>query len=213
MTVDTNNELAHHVAVAVGSVVLAGVLWLAGYDGQRIVGAVPWFLLFFVMIIGPAVRIWPAIRRRFAGNFPVNWRSELGIWFAIWSVVHVLFVFWARDWDVIGYVADMSPWAFGAMVAVLLAVVLAFTSNNSAYDYLGGRAWKWHQSHGTYVIFWLVAVHGYDRAYLRPGFPSDDPIHWAYLLTIVVVVVFHVVAFVTVVSTYRQTGEYPSDVR
>ncbi|ELZ05024.1 hypothetical protein C482_02681 [Natrialba chahannaoensis JCM 10990] len=215
MTVDTNNELTHHLGVAIGSIVVAVLLWVVGYGGQRVVAAVPFFILFFVMIIGPLVRIRPSIRRQFSGNFPVNWRSELGIWFAIWSVVHVVFVFWARDWNVVGYLVDMSPWAFGAMVAVLIAIVLAFTSNNWAYDYLGAKAWKWHQSHGTYVIFWLVAVHGYDRAYLRPyeemGFPSDDPLHLIYLAMIVLVVVLHVVAFTAVVSEYRKTGEYPPD--
>ena len=215
MTADTNNKLTHHLSVAIGSIVVAALLWAVGYGEQRVVGAIPFFILFFVMIIGPLVRIRPSIRRRFSGNFPVNWRSELGIWFAIWSVVHVLFVFAARDWDVVGYLVDMSPWAFGAMVAVLIAIVLAFTSNNAAYDYLGPKAWKWHQSHGTYVIFWLVAVHGYDRAYLRPyeemGFPSDDPLHLIYLAMIVVVVLLHVVAFAAVVSEYRKSGEYPPD--
>ncbi|AGB39894.1 cytochrome b family protein [Natronococcus occultus] len=215
MTSDTNNELTHHLGVAIGSIVVAVLLWGIGYRGQRVVAAVPFFILFVVMVIGPLVRIRPSIRRRFSGNFPVNWRSELGIWFAIWSVVHVLFVFWARDWDVVGYLVDMSPWAFGAMVAVIIAIVLAFTSNNRAYDSLGPKAWKWHQSHGTYVIFWLVAVHGYDRAYLRPyeemGFPSDDPLHLIYLAMIVIVVALHVVAFIAVVSEYRKTGEYPPD--
>ncbi|ARS90963.1 hypothetical protein [Natrarchaeobaculum aegyptiacum] len=215
MTADTNNELTHHLGVAIGSIVVAVLLWVAGYRGQRVVAAVPFFILFVVMVIGPLVRIRPSIRRRVSGNFPVNWRSELGIWFAIWSVIHVLFVFWARDWDVVGYLVDMSPWAFGAFVAVLIAIVLACTSNNRAYDYLGPKAWKWHQSHGTYVIFWLVAVHGYDRAYLRPyeemGFPSDDPLHLIYLVMIVVVVLLHVVAFAVVVSQYRKTGEYPPD--
>lgn len=211
MSVDTNNTLSRFAAVTIGSLVLAGLLWIAGYDEQRIVGAVPWFLLFVVMIIGPAVRIWPSIRRRFKGNLPVNWRSELGILFVIWSIIHLLFVFWARDWNVIGYLTGMSPWAFGAFVAVIIAVVLLFTSNNWAYDYMGGKAWKWHQSHGTYVIFWLISVHMYDRAYHRPGFPSDDPVHSIYLLTILLVVLLHVVAFATVVSQYRKTGEYPPD--
>lgn len=213
MTSDTTNVLTHHVAVAVGSGLVAGLLWLAGYHEQVVVAAIPYFLLFLVMIIGPIVVIRPSIRQRFAGNFPVNWRSELGIWFAIWAVLHVLFVFSARDWDVIGYLADMSPWAFGALVAVILAVILAFTSNNRAFDYLGPRAWKWHQSHATYVIFWLVVVHIYDRAYFRPGFPSDEPLHWIYLIMFVIVVVLHVVAFVAVVRHYRQTGEYPPQVR
>ena len=213
MTVDTTNSLGRHLAVAIGSIVVAGAMWAMGYHEQRVMGAIPFFLLFLTMIIGPLVVIWPRIRSRFRGNFPVNWRSEIGIWFAIWSVVHLLFVFHARNWDVIGYLVDMSPWAFGAFVAVIIAVLLIFTSNDWAYDYMGGRAWKWHQSHATYVIFWLVAVHAYDRAYLRPGFPSDDPVHWLYLLMIIVVVLLHVAAFGRVVSHYRRTGDYPPGIR
>lgn len=213
MTADPNNSLTRHVVVVVASVILAGLLWFAGYHPQRVVAAIPYFLLFVVLIIGPLVQIRPSIRQRFQGNFPVNWRSELGIWFAIWSVLHVLLVFEARNWDVIGYLVDMSPWAFGAVIAVLLAIILAFTSNVWAHDYLGPKAWKWHQSHATYVIFWLVAVHAYDRAYLRPygvvGFPSDDPIHWIYLLMFVIVVILHIAAFISVVSHYRRTGSYP----
>ena len=57
----------------------------------------------------------------------MNWRSELGIWFANWDVVHLLVEFYARDWDVIDYLADMSPWAFGSLVAVLMAVAHALT--------------------------------------------------------------------------------------
>ncbi|CAI50385.1 uncharacterized protein NP_4588A [Natronomonas pharaonis DSM 2160] len=210
MSADTNNELTHHLAVGIGSVGVAVLLWVVGYHEQRVVGAIPWFLLVLVLAIGPAVKLWPGIRRRGSGNFPVSWRSELGIWFAIWSVVHLLFVFHARDWDVIGYLAGMSPWAFGSFVAVIMAVVLAATSNNRAYDYMGAKAWKWHQTAGTYAIFWLLAVHIYDRAYLRPGFPSEDPLHWLYLLTLGLVVVLQIAAFVKVVSHYRKTGEYPA---
>jgi len=75
---------------------------------------------------------------------------------------------------------------------------------------MGGKAWKWHQTVGAYTIFWLLAVHIYDRAYLRPGFPSDDPLHWLYLLTLVLVVALQIAAFVKVISHYQETGEYPS---
>ncbi len=214
MRMDTTNKFSRHLVVAIGSIAVAFLLWAVGYDIQRVVAAVSYFLLFLVMTIGPSVRIWPSIREWSREPFPVNWRAELGIWFAIWSVVHVLFVWGARDWDVIGYLVDMSPWAFGAFVATIIAIVLACTSNTAALRLLGPDAWKWHQSHGTYVIFWLAAVHLYDRAYLRPlddvGFPSTDPIHWVYLITVAVVVLLHLTAFVKIVAHYRETGEYPA---
>ena len=217
MTVDPFNRSKHHAAVVGISLVMAALLWMAGYAPPRIIAAVPWFLLFFVMVIGPLTKIWPPITRQFSGNFPLNWRSELGIWFVIWSLVHVLAVFESMGWDVIGFVVGMSAWAFAAIVGVLIAVILALTSNNAAYQFMGPKAWKWHQSHATYVIFWLVAVHGYDRAYLRPyeevGFPSTDPIHWIYLAMIAIVVVLHVAAFLKVVAEYRKTGQYPPGLR
>lgn len=213
MTADTKFILGHHVTIAIASIVVAVVLYLAGYSEQVVVAAIPYFLLFLVMLIGPARVVFPWIRRRFSGNFPINWRSELGIWFAIWAVIHVIFVFWARDWAIIEYLINMSPWAYGALVAVILAVILAFTSNERAFGYLGPRAWKWHQSHATYVIFWLVTVHIYDRAYFRPGFPSDEPLHWIYIIMFIIVVAIHVAGFAKVVGHYRRTGEYPKYLR
>lgn len=211
MTLNASNNIEHHVAVALGSAVFAAFLWAVGYEVGRIVGAVPWFLLFLVMVIGPLVRIRPSVTKLAEGNFPVTWRAELGIWFVLWSILHLGVVFHERNWEVVAYLTGMSPWAFGAFVALVLGFLLLFTSNQRAFRYLGPKAWKWHQSHATYVIFWLVAVHGYDRAYNRPGFPSDEPLHWAYLVTIAVVFVLHLTAFAVVVSRSRKKGKEPKE--
>ncbi|MFP8956340.1 hypothetical protein ACLI4Y_06395 [Natrialbaceae archaeon A-CW3] len=213
MTVDPFNRAKHHAAVAGGSLVLAGVLWAAGFAYPRIIAAVPWFLLFLVMIIGPVTKLWPPITRRYSGNFPLNWRSELGIWFVIWSLVHVLLVFRFMGWDIVGFVIGMSAWAFAALVGVVIAVILAITSNNKAFQFLGPKAWKWHQSHGTYVMFWLLTVHIYDQTFVRGGFPTGDPLHSLYVLTIIIVVGLHIGAFLKVVSHYRKHGEYPGSVQ
>ena len=213
MTVDPFNRKKHHAAVVIGSLVLAGVLWAAGYPFRRIVGAVPWFLLFGVMVIGPATKLWPSIQRRYKGNFPLNWRSELGIWFVIWGLLHLLLVFQAMGWDVVGFLTRMRAWAFAALVGTLLGVILAITSNNRSFKYLGPKAWKWHQSHGTYVLFWLLAVHIYDQTFVRGGFPAGDVLHWLYVATIVIVVAMHIGAFVKVVSHYRKKGKYPGSIR
>lgn len=212
MTVDPFNRWKHHVAVVLGSLVFAGLLFLAGFRIPRIVAAVPWFLLFLVMVIGPVTKVWPPITRRYARNFPLNWRSELGIWFVIWSFAHLFLVFDAFGWDIVGFVVGMSAWAFGASVGVIIAVILAITSNNVAYQFLGPKAWKWHQSHGTYVLFWLLTVHIYDQTFARGGTVADDPLHLAYTITIIIVVGLHVGAFVKVVAHYRKHGEYPGSI-
>ncbi|WP_254862251.1 hypothetical protein [Halovivax gelatinilyticus] len=213
MTVDPFNRVKHHAAVVVASLVLAGLLWVAGYSLSRIIGAVPWFLLFLVLVIGPVTKIWPPITRWYGGNFPLNWRSELGIWFVLWSLAHVLVVFRNFGWDIAGFVVGMSAWAFAAVVGVILAVILAITSNTWAYQFMGPKAWKWHQSHGTYVLFWLLSVHIYDQVFLRGGAPTDDTLHLLYVASIIIVVALHVGAFVTVVVHYRTHGEYPSGIQ
>ena len=212
MTVDPFNRGRHHAAVVVGSLALAALLWAAGYRYSRIIAAVPWFLLFLVLIIGPVTKIWPSINQRFEGNFPLYFRSELGIWFVIWSLGHVLLVFQLFGWDVVGFVVGMSAWAFAALVGVVIAVVLLFTSNIWAYRFMGPKAWKWHQSHGTYVMFWLFTVHIYDQTFLRGGGPTEDPLHLLYVLSIVIIVGLHIGAFLKVVAHYRKHGKYPSGI-
>ena len=212
MTVDPFNRGKHHVAVVVISIVMAAVLWATGYPLPRIIAAVPWFLLFFVMIIGPMTKLWPSINQQFEGNFPLNWRSELGIWFVIWSLAHVLGVFRVMGWDVTGFVVGMSGWAFAALFGTILAVILAITSNNTAYQYMGPKAWKWHQSHGTYVMFYLLTVHIYDQTFIRGGTPPEDPLHYLYVATILIVVALHIGAFIKIVAHYRKHGTYPGSI-
>lgn len=212
MTVDPFNRGKQHAAVVVGSLVLAAILWVAGYRFSQTVAAVPWFLLFLVMVIGPVTKLWPSVSRRYSGNFPLNWRSELGIWFVIWALTHVFLVFRSIGWDVVGFVVGASAWAFAALVGVIIAVVLVFTSNNTAYQFLGPKAWKWHQSHGTYVMFYLLTVHVYDQAFLRGGGPTEDPLHLLYVTTIIIVVGLHIGAFLKVVAHYRKHGKYPGSI-
>ena len=209
MTVDPFNRAKHHAAVLIGSLVLAGVLWASGYAVSRIVAAVPWFLLFLVLIIGPVTKIRPSIMQRYGENFPLNWQSELGIWFVVWSLVHVFGVFRAFGWEITGFLVGMSAWTFGALVAVGIAIMLAITSNTKAFQFMGPKAWKWHQSHGTYVMFWLLVVHIYDQTFVGTV-PTDDMLQLLYVLTTVIVVGLHGAAFLTVVSYYRSHGEYPS---
>ena len=213
MTVDPFNRSKHHTAVVIFSLAVAGVLWATGHSIPRIVGAVPWFLLFLVMIIGPLTKLRPSISKLYGGNFPLNWRSELGIWFVIWSLVHVGGVFNRFGWDIIGFVVGMSPWAFAALIGTILAVILAITSNEWAYQFMGPKAWKWHQSHGTYVMFYLLTVHIYDQTFLRGGVITDDPLHFLYAVSVIIVVGLHIAAFVKVVAHYRKHDKYPSGIQ
>ncbi len=206
---NTRNSPIRHAIVAAASVGLATALYSLGYHYQVVAAAVPYFLLFLTVVIGPLQVIWPRLRRRFNGTTLNSWRSEVGIWFVIWALFHVGLVVDVRGIGVLWG----SPWAFGATIAVLLAVVLMFTSNNRVYRYLGPKAWKWHQSHATYLIFYMLAPHIWHRAYLIPGFPSDEPLHWLYLGMFALIVLLHVGGFIKVVGYYRRTGNYPQGIR
>lgn len=212
MTVDPFNRWKHHTAVVLFSLVIAGILWVSGHSVGRILGAVPWVLLFLVMCIGPLTKIRPSISSWYGGNFPLNWRSELGIWFVLWSLAHVGYVFDRLEWDIAGFLTEMSAWAFAATIGVILGVILALTSNIWAYRYMGPKAWKWQQSHGTYVMFYLLAVHLYDQMFSRSGIITTDPLHTFYAISISIVVVLHIAAFGTVVAYYREHKKYPSDI-
>ena len=206
---NTHNSPTRHVVVAAASVSLAIVLYGVGYNYQVVAAAVPYVLLFLTVVIGPLQVLFPRLRRRFKDTTLNSWRSEIGIWFVIWALVHVGLVVDVRGIDVLW----SSPWAFGATIAVLLAVFLLFTSNNRAHQYLGPKAWKWHQSHATYLIFYMLAPHIWHRAYLIPGFPSAEPLHWSYLIMFAIIVLLHVTGFIKVVRQYRRTGEYPQGIR
>lgn len=212
--IDAQNKLYCHLSIAIVTTLTVLVSWyfMAGeisltentvYILARPVGAIPFFLLFLVMVIGPIMKLFPVLFPKW-GDFPWNWRAELGIWFAVWSVIHMLFVFAGRDWNVGAYLANISPWAFGALTATLLAVLLAGVSFRGAINYLGSDSWKWLQNYFTYVIWWLVVVHVIDRALLRPGFPSEDWLHWIYLAMVVVVPVLQTFAFAKVVRDHRK---------
>lgn len=206
---NTHNSPKRHAAVALASGGLAVLLYLLGYRYQVVAAAVPFILLFLTVVIGPVQVLWPRLRKRFKGTTLNTWRSEIGIWFVIWSLIHVGLVVDVRGVDVLWG----SPWAFGATIALILAVILLFTSNNRVYRYLGPKAWKWHQSHATYLIFYMLAPHIWHRAYLIPGFPSQEPLHWMYLAMLAIVIVLHIGGFVKVVRYYRLTGKYPQGIR
>lgn len=209
--IDAENRVSRHLCIIIFSSILTSLLWFLGIRLGRVIAAIPFIILFFVMIIGPIKILWPSIGKNFSKTFPINWRAELGIWFAIWSVIHILFVFRARNWAVLDYILGMSPWAFGAFVAVFMAIILAAISCKKAIAFLGIKSWKWLQNYGTYAIFWLTIVHVIDRALLRPGFPSSDPLHWIYLIMSIIVPILQIAAFSKIVSKYRKTGKYPSD--
>ncbi|GEM_PF-688247 len=223
--IDAQNKLSHHLVIG-GLTILVALIswWFWDASISRLLGGIPTVLLFLVMIIGPIMKLMPSMYQRW-GDFPWSWRAELGIWFAVWAVAHTLYVMYSRD-GMMDYILGMSPWAFGALVATLMAIILAAISFRGAINYLGTEAWKWLQNHFTYVIWWLSVVHIFDRGLRRPFlrsfvedgafeshtlresisyfFDSMEFIHLVYVAMIVTVPLLQLLAFVKHVREYRR---------
>jgi len=201
---DFRNTPLYHSIVAVISVLLVLILYFAGIDFGRAVAGMAFFLLFLTLIIGPVMRLWRPSLEALPWNLPWSWRGELGIWFTIFSVFHVLLIFDSSHWDIAGYLAGMRLSDLAALVAIFWSLVLTVASFTRVIKFLGISAWRWLHSF-AYVIFYLVGAHVINHAFLRADRPSDW-LHWMYLLMIIIVIILQTVAFIKTVVNYRRNG-------
>ncbi len=199
---DFHNTPLYHLVVAVMSFLLISALYFTGINLNRAVAGVAFFLLFLTLIIGPVMRLWKPNREVLPWDLPWSWRGELGIWFTILSMAHIVIVFKKIDWDIAGYVAEIRLSGLVALIAAFWALVLTVTSFRKVIKFLGVSAWKWLHTF-TYVVFYLVSAHIINHAFLRPGRPADW-LHWSYLVMMLVVTVLQAAAFVKTVAGNRK---------
>lgn len=165
-----------HAAVAVLGVVLLFAFWRSrmNWDPEmrlwKAVGDASLVLFVLAMAVGPVAVLWPALGRW------VAWRRALGIWFALFALLHAYLVWdgWAL-WSftrLMGYeflhqpnIPDpvLTMPGFGlanliGLVALTLALLVAAVSSERAMRALGARAWKYVQQY-AYVVFYLVGLH------------------------------------------------------
>jgi methionine sulfoxide reductase heme-binding subunit len=168
---DIQNKLSYHFIVASFSVLLTFFMFLSGISLGRSIAATAFILLFLVLAIGPVMKIWKPTMQALPWNFPWSWRGELGIWFFIFSILHVLFVFYQKQWDISGYIANMRLSDLIGFIALFLALILTITSFNRIIMFMGISSWKWLQTF-AYVVFYLTGCHIINHAFLRPGRPE-----------------------------------------
>lgn len=169
--------IGKHLIVAALGVLLTYLFWVSRMEWDeemrtwRAFGDAAFLLLVAALAIGPVVRLWPKQTARI-----VNWRRALGIWFALYALVHAYLVWdgWAR-WSVRGLLGyqDLPQTGtsdpvlvdpgFGlanliGLIALFWALVLLATSSDRAMRFLGGRTWKQIHLYAN-VIFYLVALH------------------------------------------------------
>jgi len=200
---DLRNKLSYHFIVASISLLLGFGFYSLGIELGRVIAGVAFTLLFLTLIIGPLMRLWKPALEALPWQLPWSWRGELGIWFTIVSIIHMLFIFYGKQWDVMGYLVGMRLSDLVALAALFLALILTATSFGSVIKFLGVASWKWLHSL-AYVIFYLISAHVINHAFLRPDRP-EDWLHWVYLIMILIVIALQFSAFVKGVADYRKS--------
>ena len=196
---DFKNKLRNHIVIGIISAALVWVLWITGTELNRAIAGVAFFFLFLVLIIGPVMRLWRPSEKNLPWDIPWSWRGELGIWFALLSITHAVYIFYERQGVGTLRLAD-----YLGLGALFLTLVLAATSFEKVINFIGVSSWRWLHSF-AYVIFYLVGFHVINHAFLRTGRP-DGWIHWAYLGLMIVVILFQSSAFIKTVANYRKSS-------
>lgn len=165
---------ARHLLIASIGATVAYLFWLTRphWDAEmrlwKAVGDASLVLLYATLASGALARL------RLPGSRLVRYRRELGIWFALFGLLHGVLILdgWAR-WDLsrfLGYefvpeldrLVRLEP-GFGlanliGVTAGAIALLLLATSSDRAIRRLGPGAWKFlHQ--GVYVVLWLTVLH------------------------------------------------------
>lgn len=158
---DLKNTPQQHAIVgifAIGLVLFYNLV--LGIEWSTSFARVSFVLLFLVMVIGPIMRFKKPTDSGLPKISPWSWRGELGIWFALFGLIHFIIVLTERPFSDLIKIGG-SGFALAnllGLVALIWAVVLMFTSFNKVIMYVGVIPWKWLHSF-TNVVFYLVSAH------------------------------------------------------
>ncbi|UVI29176.1 hypothetical protein [Paenibacillus spongiae] len=209
-----------HMIVGTVAIIFVWFFWISrpewSWDMRlwKAFGDAALLLLFITLAMGPLARLWPASAKL------LLFRGNMGIWFAIMSLIHGYLVWngWAR-WDLsrffgyefipqLGRAARMEP-GFGlanliGVAALFWAIILLATSTERALKYLGA-SWKWLH-YGAYTIFYLSTIHTAYFLYIHytlsfhKNVPPPNWFRLPFLLLAAVVLLLQLLAFVKTVK-------------
>lgn len=171
----TRKRLLHHLLIVLGGVVLTGLIYavLFQFYPQPERWVLRWsmttaYVAALLLAVTLTLGAWSALRGR--GIYPVSsdLRRDIGIWCAVFSLIHVAFGLnvHLKSWT--QYFRDDSGGlrtdAFGltnylGVTATMVVFVLLATSNDISLRYFKSRRWKAIQR-WNYVFVFLVAAHG-----------------------------------------------------
>ncbi|MBD3249823.1 hypothetical protein GF336_07285 [Candidatus Woesearchaeota archaeon] len=213
--IDVKNTLGKHICVGIFSIGLAVILtYLFSIGWSTSFARVSFFLLFFVLIIGPIMRLIRPKESFSVFERPWTWRGELGIWFVITSLLHFYFV---MDKGFIGWSltkalgGGIGGGGFGlanliGLIALIMSLILAATSFNKIIKFLGIGPWRWIQSF-TYVVFYLVIGHLIYFQFFTTHGSGPDWFGYTSIIMLLIVVVLQAFAFVKTVKESKRESK------
>ncbi len=199
---DAKNTPIQHLAVSFLFFALAfGLRRFLGLSQSVVFARVAFLLLFLTLIIGPITKIKKPSVISSPLKLPWSWRSELGIWFAIFSLIHFCFAMNGRPkWNLlVALGGGIGGEGYGlanllGLVALFWSLILAFTSPGKIIKWLGVSSWKWLHSM-TYVIFYLVATHTVYFQFFSKYRGGPDWFGWPAVLMAITVIILQLLAF------------------
>ncbi|MCA1321472.1 hypothetical protein LC085_16320 [Bacillus tianshenii] len=202
------NRERKHIIIGVSSLLISYLIvqsrneWAPLHAWNRAFADVSLFMLGLVMIIGPIVRILPALKGMIA------WRRSLGVWSGILALIHTIIILdgWV-EWEFARLFFIFTPFgkewvlhpgfalanAIG-IIAVLYYLLLMITSNNQSIKVLGNSAWNYLQSK-TSTLYILILLHTlYFLYFHKPENPN-----WMkgpFIAFIVLIYLFQIAGFI-----------------
>lgn len=163
-------------------------------------------LLCFSLIIGPLVRI------RSVFKFLIPWRRDIGLWFAITSLIHIglllhlqlqwnpLKFFFNDEGELLKATAHAGNWV--GLVALNGTLFLTITSNRISERVLGSSSWKFVQQ-SVYSVFWLSILHTFIFIYMVDSRMSFFYL-WFFWIGIIAVLMVQNVGFIISVKMNKR---------
>lgn len=203
---DAKNTLRQHLIVGIFSLGLISIFrFLLNLSWSVSFARVSFILLFLVLIIGPIMRMKESVKNLLPSFVPISWRGELGIWFFITGLTHFIFVLMRGSFlELIkiggeGYgLANLL-----GLIALFLALLLAFTSFGKIIEFLGIDLWK--KLHTlTYVVFYLVTGHFiYFQFFSTYGGIGPDWFGYLAVAMAIIVIIMQLIAFICMIKKHR----------
>lgn len=181
-------------------------------------------LLTLTMALGPAARLWPALRRL----LPL--RREFGVYAVLLALVHTVIILdgWV-EWDLFRLAGlavhpDLGRYVmiehgfglanFIGIVALGYGFMLMITSNDWTVRLLSAPVWKFLQT-GSYVLWALVVAHTAYFLFMHfvdfhKPVPPPNPLRWAFVALVALVLVLRCAASVQSWMRKRSMAGAPS---